>query len=973
MGGCVTTDIWHVISGDWVPLVRDRLALCQAAIRNHLPSISTHIDAEPVVAHSLILPFYEQDIGGTERRMELCQIDLPTLKCNGRWLRRWLLVLWDGADEALPVTGTADSIHRLNERIGLAFGVEGTPEHASRLQFYARFFCAVIVGDQGSFVVIERTADLGWDPTNLDLSRVDETSRDPAIPRTDPTFAPLTFALTATADPTTRTFRSPAIESVNSATMCYGGTLYRMQIAAHLSDPDGRGRWKSCEIQMLEDGPSILGRKLSPLFTKTWPHAGFVSLAASSSVSDEVSLAAEEFVALLPNPRLRAATQEGRFTLVSDNDASSSDRIDQALWSVVLRYWGVPAKSPIHVHGDVTLRADAGPGVGKLELDFPVVIRGNLSFQPGMEFGYPIRLERWSVLGRLCAKGVRFGAQVELINFILQNQIPERLFGTSDDSRPTYTKELDRYPEVAVELDEVHLGAGLVLQGLTASGALSICRGRIDGDLLFDEVSLVREWIDGDGVFVKKKSERPKLALDRSILNAERLSVAGSARIRLLSAEGSVVLDGIQVGGTLGLWNTLIHRIDQEPSGLRIDRAIVGGDLLIGVEDATMPSIIAGDGSMASTEVGGNLGLTLTYVRGSLHLDHVKVEQSIFFEGVLVEEHISMQGLKADAIRVTSDVIGVGLIVRGQDAFGRSIMLFGASIGSLDIEGIHLAGSFWIVGLTVGPRFRILGGRYDAKPAILDQASRALRRKPGATWRDLHGHATADEPRREPAVVPHSMSSFLMYESRCGGNVELWDLTLDSSATSVPARPLDRAFHLRNTSVEGNLSLHDPKPSVAVGPEAVRTSGRMIVGNVVVEGGLVRGRADFSAVRVTGNLELRGTELHGDLQTVDAQVIATGTSGGCLSVVNVRSAADLLLSGTCARICEVRGSRIEGDLEVSFRTIRHSPATLAQFTSFEAIGNVINGRVVLQHLHVSESIDLTDTRAVLGLTIGPES
>ncbi|MHB1329460.1 MAG: hypothetical protein ACYC2K_14780, partial [Gemmatimonadales bacterium] len=520
--------------------------------------------------------------------------------------------------------------------------------------------------------------------------------------------------------------------------------------------------------------------------------------------------------------------------------------------------------------------------------------------------------------------------------------------------------------------------------------------------------------------------------LDRPILNAERLSVAGSARCRRLSAAGLVVMDNVRVEGTLDLSGTVIQSVGPAPSGLRINRAKIGGDLLINEQrwsrnvDETLATIISGDVSIASTEVGGNLELAATYLLGSLSLpssriggrisigvsrlasspdgtqlpthllasyvaefvdlDHVQVGQMIYFDGLLIDQYLAMTGLRAEGLRVASEGVGPGLIVRGHDAFGRSIRLFGASVGALEVEGIQLGGSCWIVGLTVGPRFRLTpthlaGGRYDAEPAIREQAVRARRFGSGATWRAVHEGFIADataivaEATRleQPAVVPPRMTSLMMYESRCGGNLELWGLALDASAADVPTGQRDRALHLRNTMVEGSLSLHDPAATTADTTSETDGLGT-IIGNVLVEGGRVGGTADLSAVQVVGNVELRNIELHGGLQMVDAMLTPTGeASGGCLSVVNVRSAADLLLSGTLARTALVRNSRVEGDLEVSLRTVLGTPPGRAQFESFEATGNVIEGRILLQHLDVTGSIDLSDTRAVRGLTIGAES
>ncbi len=1013
MDGRVTdpAPIWHLISGDWHSLAGDRLERCKAAIRNRLPSLSVHIDAESIVAHTLGLPFYDSVIDGVTRGMELCQLDLPFLERDGRWLRRWLLVLWDGADEALAVDGGSRVIHDLNERIGLDFGDDGTELQAARLQLYIRFFCAAIAGDDGTFPIIEHPADLGWHPANPDLPLVGEATHAPGVPGLDGTLARLTLAADPEAVGSARVYRSPSVYSTDSVVMCYGVDIFRVQIELKLDDRRENGRWHSGRVEMPEDsGPITLSGSVSPLLIQTWA-AGFASMAASDGGHETVSLAGEDFASLLRHPRLRAA-QQGRL-IAAPADTSPSDGIGQALWSIVLRYWGVPAQQPIQVNGDVVLQADAWGRDDRQDLNTPVVIQGDVIFPAGIEFGHPIRLAHWSVEGRLRAKGARFGASVELADFMLHNRLPKAA-GADGGPRDPFAQRPIQYHETAVDLDEIRVGGALDLRRLTASGELSIRAGRIEGDMLFDEVLLAPR----------------ALPLDRPILNAERLTVAGSARCRRLSAAGLVVLDNIRVDGTLDLSGTVIHSVGYGPSGLRIDRAKVDGDLLINERrwsrnlEETLATIVSGDISIASTEVGGNIELTATYVLGSLNLpssrvggriaigvsglaapedgtpavthllgsyiaesvdlDHVHVGQMIFFDGVVIEQYLAMTGLRADGIRVASGAVGAGLIVRGHDSFGRSIRLFGSSVGALEVEGIQLGGSCWMVGLTVGPRFRLMparlpAGRYEAEPAMREQAARARRFGSGATWREVHDGFIADAtaiaaeaPRLElPAVFPPGMSSLMMYESRCAGNLELWGLALDAAA-GIPTGPPDRALHLRNTMIDGNLSLHDS--GSAAGKDADAEPSGMIIGNVLVEGGRVGGTADFSAVRVVGNVELRNIELHGGLQVVDAILIpASETSGGCLAVVNVRSAADLLLSGTIARQGLVRNSRIEGDLEISSRTVLALPPARAQFESFEATGNIIDGRILLQNLDVTGSIDLSDTRAARGLTIGAES
>lgn len=1005
---------WHVISGDWQTMAGDRLERCKVAIRNRLPSLSVHIDAESVVAHALALPFYDRVVDGASRQIELCQIDLPVLEREGRWLRRWLLILWDGAEDAWAIDGSSRVLHDLNERIGLDFGADGTDQHAARLQAYVRFFCAVIAGDEGTFPIIEHPADLGWDPANPALSLVGDAPLDPDAPGLDGTLAPLRFENTAAADDSARVYQSPTVHSADSVVMCYGTNIFRVQIELHLADRKDDGRWYAGRVEMIDDsGPVVLSRLPRPLLIRTWA-AGFASLAAWDGLHQTVSLASDDFASLLHHPRLEAA-QRGRLDPAPAGESPSEGGTDAALWSLVLRYWGVPDEQPIVVNGDVILRSGAGGAGNRLALDVPVVVSGDLVFPVGTEFAHPIRFAQWQVEGRLQARGARFSAPVELADFTVHNRLPKAV-GADGGPRDPFAQRPVQFHETAVDLDEVRVAGALDLRRLTAAGEFSIRGGRIDGDMVFDEVLL-----------------KPRAsAFGRPILNAERLSVAGSARCRRLSATGLVVLDNIRVEGTLDLSGTVIHGAGYPVSGLRIDRATVGGDLLINERgwsrelDATLATIVSGDLSIVSADVGGNIEIAATCVLGSLNLpssriggriaigvagmasppddapvhllgsyveemvdlDHVQVGQMIYFDGVVIDQYLAMAGMRSDGIRVASGIAGPGLVVRGQDTYGRSVRLFGASVGALELEGLQLGGSCWMVGLTVGPRFRLMpahlpAGRYDTEHAIREQASRARRFGSDDTWRSVHDQFIADAvaiaaaaPREsEPIVMPPKMSSVMMYESRCAGNFELWGIALDAPAASTPTGAPDRALHLRNTMIDGSLSLREPtQGSPAASADGDTTSIGLIVGDILVEGGRVGGTADLSASQVIGDVELRNIELHGGLQVVDTVLIPAGEErGGCLSVVNVRSAADLLLSGTMARNCLVRNSRIEGDLEISHRTVLGAPPARAQFASLEATGNMIEGRILLQHLDVTGPIDLSDTRAARGLTIGAES
>jgi len=1014
MDGRVTADpapTWYVISGDWQALTGDRLERCKAAIRNRLPSLSVQIDAEAVVAHALELPFYDRIVDGVVQRIELCQIDLPLFEREGRWLRRWLLVLWDGADDALAIDGSSRVIHDLNERIGLDFGAEGTDEHAAALQFYVRFFCAVIAGDEGTFPIIEHPEDLGWDRANRDVPMVGEATHDASAPGLSGTLARLTLEADSAVDEPGQIYRSPPVQSIDSIVMCYGDAIFRVQVALRLDDRREGARWYSGRVEMTGDsGPIALSRSPRPLLIRTWS-AGFASLAAWDGRHESVSLASDDFAALLRHPRLGAAQRGRRDATPAAPGLPPEPGTEAALWSLILRYWGVPDEPPIQVNGDVIL-GDAVPGSSdRLELDVPVVVNGDVVFPAGVEFSHPIRFAQWQVDGRLRARGARFAAQVELADFTIHNRLPKAA-GTDGAPRDPFAQAPIQYHETAVDLDEVRVAGALDLRRLTAVGELSIRGGRLDGDMLFDELLL-----------------KPRVVPhDRPILNAERLNVAGSARCRRLCATGLVVFDNIRVEGTLDLSGTVIHGIGHPGSGLRIDRARIAGDLLINERgwsrdlDGTMATLVSGDISIGSTEIGGNIDLTATCVLGSLNLpssqiggriaigmaglasqsneapvhllasyvaesvdlDHVQVGEMIYFDGVVVDGFLGMSGLRTSGIRVASGA-GPGLVVRGQDSHGRSIRLFGASVGAFEVEALQLGGSCWMVGLTAGPRFRLLpatrpAGGYDTEQAIREQAIRVRSYDAGTPWRAVHDRYIADavaiaaaaDRESHPSVIAASMSSLMVYESRCGGNFELWGLTLDTPAATGPGR---RALHIRNTTIDGTLSLHDPNgTSLAPDDDGDTSPIGLIAGGVLVEGGRVGGTTDFSTARVVGDIELRNIELHGGLQAVDAILVPNDeTSGGCLSVVNIRSAADILLSGTMARQCLVRNSRIEGDLEISHRTVLATPPPRAQFASLEATGNMIEGRILLQHLEVAGPIDLSDTRAVRGLTIGAES
>ncbi|MHB1329726.1 MAG: hypothetical protein ACYC2K_16130, partial [Gemmatimonadales bacterium] len=461
---------WHLISGDWHSLAGDRLERCKTAIRNRLPSLSVHIDAESIVVHVLDLPFYGSIVDGATRRMELCQIDLPVLEREGRWLRRWLCVVWDGADEALALDGSSRVIHELNERIGLDFGGDGTELDAQRLQLYIRFFCAAIAGDEGTFPIIEHPADLGWDPTNRELPLIGEAVHDPEAPGLDGTLARLSLAADADVVSPVRAYRSPSVHSADSVVMCYGGVIIRVQVELQLDDQRD-GRWHNGRVEMTDDsGPIALSGPVSPLLIQTWS-AGFASLAASDGSRETVSLAAEDFASLLRHPRLRAA-QQGRLA-ASPAELSTSDGIGQALWSIVLRYWGVPGEQPIEVNGDVVLRADAWGRDDRQELDVPVEVQGDVLFPAGIEFGHPIRLAKWSVEGRIRGKGARFGASVELADFTVHNRLPKAV-GADGGPRDPFAQRPLQYHETAVDLDEIRVGGGLDLRRLTTSGELSI-------------------------------------------------------------------------------------------------------------------------------------------------------------------------------------------------------------------------------------------------------------------------------------------------------------------------------------------------------------------------------------------------------------------------------------------------------------------------------------------------------------------